>query len=203
MKRTAFSSLICLLLLAGSISTSVAQDIVTEAYTVAPSSSGIDWEGHKFFGGKHTGTIGVKDGTLQVREGKLTGGTFRIDMNSIRVTDLQGETAEKLAAHLKTDDFFDAANHPLATFVITNVEYGGANQAAIVGDLTLRGVKQELVFLASIDIAGNALQARASGVRVDRTVHDAKYGSARFFRELGRKIVSDEFTLDIQISASR
>lgn len=174
-----------------------------QTYTLDPAASTIGWEGHKFFGGNHTGTIDVRDGRLQVVDGKLVGGSFTIDMNSIQVTDLEGETAAKLAAHLKTDDFFDVPNHPVATFEISRVEYGGANQAAIVGDLTLRGVKQQLVFLATIDVKGGTLQATAKGVRVDRTVHDAKYGSIRFFSDLGRKIVGDEFTLDIAIQATR
>lgn len=172
-------------------------------YVLDGASSVISWEGHKFFGGKHTGTINLSEGQFDVQDGKLVGGQFTIDMHSIKVTDLQGDPAEKLAAHLKTDDFFDAAHYPTATFVISHVEYAGANQAAVVGDLTLRGIKQELIFLAEIDIQGAILEARASGVRVDRTVHDAKYGSARFFRDLGRKIVSDDFTLDIQVKASR
>ncbi len=172
-------------------------------YTLDTSASTIAWEGHRFFGGKHTGTINVVDGQFDVRDGKLVGGQFTIDMNSIKVTDLQGETAEKLAAHLRTDDFFDAVNFPTASFVITHVDYANDKYAAVVGDLTLRGIKQELVFLAEIDVQGNVLEATASGVRVDRTVHDATYGSPRFFRDLGRKMINDEFTLDIQVKASK
>lgn len=176
---------------------------IAETYILDKASSSIHWEGHKFFGGNHTGTIDITDGTFEVRDGKLVGGQFTIDMNSIRVTDLEGDAASRLAAHLKTDDFFDAANHPRASFVISRVEYAGAKQAAVVGDLTLRGISQELVFLAEIDVEANTLRAVASGVRVDRTVHDAKYGSVRFFSDLGRKIVSDEFTLDIKVNAKR
>lgn len=204
MKRNTISRLVCLFALVASFTAfGFSQGVGVQPYTLDRASSAISWEGHKFFGGKHTGTISLLEGTFEVSEGKLVGGQFRIDMNSIRVTDLQGETAEKLAAHLKTDDFFDAAKHPVATFTITNVDYAGEKQAAIVGDLTLRGITQELVFLAAIEVDGGTLQATASGVRVDRTVHDAKYGSARFFRDLGRKIVSDEFTLDIQVKATR
>lgn len=204
MKRNANIRFACFLLIIVSFTAfgfSSGTDV--ESYTLDRASSTISWEGHKFFGGKHTGTISLIGGEFDVYEGKLTGGQFTIDMNSIKVTDLQGETAEKLAAHLKTDDFFDAVNHPTATFTITNVDYATATQAAVVGDLMLRGIKQELVFLAEIDIQAGVLQAKASGVRVDRTVHDAHYGSARFFRDLGRKIVSDEFTLDIQVKAGQ
>ncbi|HWK58478.1 MAG TPA: YceI family protein [Parapedobacter sp.] len=170
-------------------------------YKVDITRSALSWEGHKFFGGKHAGTIELLNGTFEVADNKLTGGTFAIDMNSIRVTDLTGETAEKLANHLKTDDFFDAVNFPQATFVIKRVEYADEQRAAVLGELTIRGIAQELAFPATITITDGKLNASASNIRVDRTVHDAKYGSVRFFRDLGRKIVSDEFTLNLEIQA--
>lgn len=171
-------------------------------YTVDVQRSALSWEGHKFFGGKHTGTIALREGQCTVVDDKLTGGRFIIDMNSIQVTDLTGETAAKLTNHLKTADFFDAANFPEATFVIKRVEYGNANSAAVLGDLTIRGITQEVAFLATIEIVDGKLKAVAPEIRVDRTVHEAKYGSVRFFQDLGRKIVSDEFTLALEIHAT-
>ena len=35
-------------------------------------------------------------------------------MTTIRSTDLEGETKEKLDSHLKASDFFDVENHPTA-----------------------------------------------------------------------------------------
>ncbi len=172
-------------------------------YTVDVQRSNLSWEGHKFFGGKHTGTIALREGQCIVDDGKLKGGRFIIDMNSIQVTDLSGETATKLANHLKTADFFDAGNHPEATFVIKRVEYGNANTAAVLGELTIRGITQEVVFLATIEVADGKLKAVAPQIRVDRTVHEARYGSVRFFQDLGRKIVADEFTLALEIHAAR
>ena len=71
----------------------------------------------------------------------------------------------------------------------------------MVGDLTIRGITQPVVFRATIDIAGNQLHAVAPEIRVDRTVHEAKYASVRFFRGLGRKIIEDDFTLALEIYA--
>lgn len=171
-------------------------------YAVNIQKSTIAWEGHKFFGGQHTGTIQLLDGQLIVEDNQLKGGTFTIDMNSIHVTDLTGETAKKLADHLKTDDFFDAVNYPTATFNIKHVEYANDHQAALVGDITIRGITQELVFLAEIHIEGTQLKASANNIQVDRTIHEATYGSVRFFRDLGRKIVKDEFALAIELYAA-
>jgi polyisoprenoid-binding protein YceI len=45
-----------------------------------------------------------------------------------------------LDAHLKTADFFDAAQFPTATFKSTKVEVTGKDTAKVTGDLTLHGV---------------------------------------------------------------
>lgn len=175
---------------------------VTDKLQVKTDQSSIAWNGHKFFGGKHTGNIKIQSGEISVADGKIAGGSFLIDMNSIVVTDLQGETALKLANHLKSADFFDAGNFPTANFVIKKIEYA-KDKAAVLGELTVRGTKQEISFLANVQAEGDTIRATAKDVRVDRTVHGSQYGSLRFFDNLGRKIVSDVFTLNIEIVASK
>lgn len=170
-------------------------------YRVDTEKSVLSWEGHRFFGGKHTGTIDLQSGTLQVSDGKLSGGTFAIDMNSIKVTDIQGDPAQRLAAHLKTEDFFDAANHPQATFQLKHIDYADEKRAALVGDITIRGITQQISFPAEITIEGTQVHAVGNGIRVDRTVHESHYGSVKFFRDLGRKIVHDEFVLNVELVA--
>lgn len=175
----------------------------SDTYRVDVEKSVLSWEGHRFFGGMHTGNIDLRDGALQVAADKLTGGSFRIDMNSIVVTDVQGDPAERLAAHLKTEDFFDAGNHPVATFRLKHIDYAGDRRAAIVGDITIRGITQQISFPAEIAINDGKLHAVAAGIRVDRTVHGSQYGSVSFFRDLGRKIVNDEFVLNVELFAKK
>lgn len=175
----------------------------SQTYHVDVERSVLSWEGHRFFGGMHTGNIDIKEGVLQVDADQLVGGTFRIDMNSIVVTDIEGDPAERLAAHLKTDDFFDVANHPQATFRLKHIDYAGDQQAAIVGEITIRGITQQISFPAVITMGEGRLHAVAQGIRVDRTVHESRYGSVNFFRDLGRKIVHDEFVLHVELFAER
>lgn len=52
----------------------------------------------------------------------------------------QGTLNAQLDAHLKSDDFFDVANHPTARFVTNSVTIVDADSALIDGMLTLRGV---------------------------------------------------------------
>lgn len=65
-----------------------------EAYKVDVASSILTWKGYKVTG-DHSGTVKVKSGSLQFTDGSLSGGTFVIDMTSIKDTDLEGEWAAK------------------------------------------------------------------------------------------------------------
>src|SRR5690625_5176276 len=47
--------------------------------------------------------------------------------------------------HLKTSDFFDAANHPEITFESSGVEKTGEDAYDLKGDLTIRGVTKPVV----------------------------------------------------------
>lgn len=46
--------------------------------------------------------------------------------------------------HLKTADFFDAANHPVMTFKSTSIEKAGDKHYRLKGNLTMHGVTKEI-----------------------------------------------------------
>ena len=48
--------------------------------------------------------------------------------------------------HLRSADFLDVANHPQITFVSKEVRLVSANEAELVGEVTLRGVTREETF---------------------------------------------------------
>jgi len=48
--------------------------------------------------------------------------------------------------HARGSDFLDVANHPMATFVSTRVEPQDGDRFMVVGDLTFRGVTNEVNF---------------------------------------------------------
>ena len=92
-----------------------------EALKVDTNSSKIEWVATKV-SGYHTGTIRVKDGELQVKDGNVTGGKFTLDMTSIVVSGPKGSDPKanaKLLGHLKSPDFFEVDKNPEATFVVT------------------------------------------------------------------------------------
>ncbi|EFK57752.1 YceI family protein [Sphingobacterium spiritivorum] len=128
-------------------STAIVENTVSgNSFTVDTAQSKVVWTGTKVTG-QHTGTVVVKSGSIQIDNNTLVGGTFTLDMNSISSTDLEGEYKDKLDGHLKAADFFDAAQFPEATFVISKVEAGAtASDVKVTGNLTIKGITKSISF---------------------------------------------------------
>ncbi len=114
------------------------------------AASSVEWHGKKVTG-QHNGDVQIKEGTVTVKDGKLTGGKVVIDLNTINDKDLDGEFKGKLEGHLKSEDFFDVANHPEATLEITDVKDGAeAGTVVVSANLTIRGITKNITFNANV-----------------------------------------------------
>ena len=123
--------------------------------------------------GYHTGKFSLKSGDLSVENGKIVGGKFTIDLNSLKITDDGGE---RLEGHLKSPDFFDFSKSTEATYSISNVKYLSDSKAEIAGILTLKGVTSSLKITANIrGIDDKKLFAEAA-FTLDRTAFGMNYG---------------------------
>ena len=153
--------------------------------------------------GKHTGNVKIKNGDLQVDHGKLTGGSFEIDMTSITCTDLEGEWAGKLVGHIKSDDFFGVDKYPTAKFVITRaIPQDTKGNYKIIGNLTIKEKTNPVTFKGNVTEAGGNITATGDIV-VDRSMFDVRYGSGSFFDNLGDKTIYDEFGLKVSLVAKQ
>ncbi len=167
-------------------------------------NSSVQWTAYKVTG-QHSGVVNVKSGSLTYNDqGFFNGGSFEIDMTTIKTTDLQGEMAGKLDGHLKADDFFGVATYPTAKFVITKVApRGKPGEYKITGNLTIKAATKEVKFDAVLkEIAGGKIEATGD-IKVDRTDFDVRYGSGSFFDGLGDKTIYDEFDLKVKLTAVR
>jgi polyisoprenoid-binding protein YceI len=175
---------------------------VSTTYTVNTSASNIVWKGYKVTG-QHTGNVKVKNGNLVMTDGKLTGGSFDVDMNSITCTDLQGEYADKLVGHLKSDDFFGSANYPTTKFVITRaIPTDSKGNYKIIGNLTIKQSTKEVRFNALVTESNGMVNASGK-MTIDRSDYDVRFGSGSFFDGLGDKTIYDDFDLEISLSAKK
>ena len=157
----------------------------------------VSWSGSKI-AGTHTGTLNVTIGNIDVTGGKVTGGKFMIDMNSLSVTDLEaGKGKEKLEGHLKSKDFFNVGANPTATFEITSATGGN-----VTGNLTMMGVTKSVTFPASINVGDQGVSVTTPDFTINRTDFGLKYGSASFFSDLKDKAINDNIGLSIKLKAS-
>lgn len=171
-------------------------------YKVDTNSSSVVWTGYKVTG-KHTGTIKIKNGMLSMDAGLITGGSFEIDMNSVKDTDMEGEYAGKLEGHLKSDDFLGVASFPTASFVITKaIPQDSKGNYKILGNLTIKGITKEVKFFANAAEANGTVNA-AGKITIDRSEFNMRYGSGSFFDGLGDKTIYDEFDLQVTLVAKK
>ena len=172
-----------------------------ELYQISLTNSTVEWIGEKV-SGSHSGFINLKSAYFLFKDEKLVGGEFEIDMNTIKCTDIENpKYAVKLEDHLKDNDFFATDKYPTSTFKITNVIFDGTSYM-LTGNITIRGISQEITFPAQFHSHGKKFHADAT-VKVDRTKHDIKYGSGSFFDDLGDRMIYNEFTLKIQLEGTK
>jgi polyisoprenoid-binding protein YceI len=161
---------------------------------VNPAKSTIQWKGEKVLG-EHFGTIKLQEGYLEMDGDALTGGMFVVDMTTITVTDLEGESKGKLEGHLKSDDFFGIENHPSATLVI-NKASAMDNGYKVTGNITIKGTTEPVSF----NLMMNDNDTATAKLVIDRTKFGIRYGSGSFFDNLGDKAISDNFELDVTLA---
>lgn len=121
-----------------------------------------------------TGNFEKFDGSLEVASDDFSGAVvhFTADVDSINT-----KVADR-DAHLKSPDFFDAANHPQLTFVSRKISKAGDESYKLTGDLTIRGTTREVV-----------LDVEFGGIVVD------PWGNTKAGFELSGKVNRKEFGL--------
>lgn len=173
-----------------------------DVFKIDSASSIIKWEGKKFTG-SHDGTIALKSGELYLKNGKLKGGSFIADMQSITVTDLSGKSKANLEKHLKDEDFFDTENHKTAHFVISKIGENKDGSWKVIGNMTIKDSTKKIAFISKLDLNGKNLTANSKKVVIDRTQFGVKYKSKKFDTDLGDKFIYDNFTLNIKLVAKK
>ena len=104
--------------------------------------------------------------------------------------------SDGLDAHLQTADFFDTANHPVATFVSRSVtiDADDPSEAVVVGDLTLRGVTRPVTMDVEFNQAGPSMGGvYRAGFDGEATIKRSDFGV-----DYALPVLGDEVTLHIE-----
>ncbi|MCS6961285.1 MAG: YceI family protein [Deltaproteobacteria bacterium] len=168
-----------------------------------PEQSILRWEGSKVTG-KHYGTVKLKEGFLVANEkGEFSRGRFVIDMNTIFVEDIQDpKDNAKLTNHLKDSDFFDVSKHRYSTLEVRRISKKNENVYELSGDLEIKGIKQPVSFDAKITVDQQELKGEAD-ITLDRTLWNVRYGSGKFFENLGNRLIYDDFNVKVKLVAQK
>lgn len=170
----------------------------TELNVVAIDSK-ITWTGTKVIG-FHQGIVKIKEGKVRLKDQKLVGGYFIMDMTTITCTDIPESDPipkKKLETHLKEADFFDVAKYPTAKFEITEVRSHPDNptQNLVLGNLTIKGVTRRWKIEVDPITQTDKLFIAQANMKFDRQLFGVAY------KGLKDELVHDVVRLNIILKA--
>jgi polyisoprenoid-binding protein YceI len=145
------------------------------------------------------GRFGAVSGTITVDEKnpKSAKVDVTVDVTSI---DTRQEMRDN---HLRSADFFDAANHPAMHFVSKRIEGNATGTFKLIGDLTIRGTTREVALDVTFegratDPWGNDRAGFSAAGKLNRRDFGLLWNQAL---ESGGVVVGDEvkLTLDVEV----
>lgn len=179
------------------------------AFSLTNAQSTVNWKGTKP-GGSHNGIIEVVNGSIDTDGSSIIGGVFTIDMKSIVCEDLTNENYnKKLIGHLKSEDFFHVEEFPEASFKIIKVAKkmsameGFSANHMISGNLTLRGITNEISFPANITMDAKMVYAKTGEINLDRTKWNVHNQSKKVFANLMDNYIDDDMIVSLNLQFDR
>lgn len=192
MKKAGLIALIAIL--------AVTQLTAQKRYVADPSATVIKWHGERIVGSKHTGTIDLKEGWLTSDGKSIIGGEFVVDMKSIKNEDVKDAGSRaKLEGHLKSDDFFGVEKYPLSKLVLDGSSKFTDGKAIVKGSLTIKEATHPVEFTVQESRSGD-LTVYTATITFDRSLYNVRFGSGKFFSNLGDNAIRDEIKLDVSLA---
>lgn len=139
-------------------------------------------------------------GTINVNEQDLLKSS--VDL-SIDATSVESQAAQGREDLINGEEMLDTAKFPEITFKSKNIrQQGGPNNFEVVGDLTLRGIKKEVVVPLSFNGLVTTRMGQAAGFSGNMTLKLSDF-SVPFTREFepGKRVIGDELKVELQIEA--
>lgn len=143
-----------------------------------------------------TGRFGTFDALIESERDDFSDAriTFSADVASIRTNNDQRD------GHLKSPDFFDAAQYPRMIFTSTSVEKVSDYELIVKGDLTLRGTTKEVTLnvIYNGTVAGLGDGTQVAGFEITGRLNRFDFGLQwNALTETGGVVVSNEVRFEI------
>ncbi|MFC6018821.1 YceI family protein [Plantactinospora solaniradicis] len=182
-------------------STGTAGRVRTGTYTLDPAHSRLGFVARHAMVTKVRGGFNAFDGTGHLDADDPTRSTAQVTIEVASV-DTRNEQRD---AHLRTNDFLDATNHPLITFATTAVQRVDDVHYLVTGDLTIKGITRPITI--EFEFNGSAVDttgAERVGFSGTATINRRDFGvSFNAVLETGGVMVSEQIGLEFDISAVR
>lgn len=175
-------------------------------FKIVTEESFLRWTGRNLFN-FHEGTLKLKGGFLEVKDGRLAGGELQMDMASLHCLDIADDSMNaKLIAHLRSEDFFALDRFPEVTLRVTGSELlreitSGMPNLRVEAELALRGEKRPVEFFVTAAARQDGALVAQGSLQFDRTIWGAIYGSGKFFARLGMHVVNDLVDIQVKVVA--
>lgn len=167
--------------------------VAAETYKLDPMHTAVVWHVSHLGFSTPSGKFMNIDGTLVLDRPNLAASKVNV---TIPIT-MMDTGVPKLDEHLKSKDFFDAANYPTATFISNTVEATGKDTAIVHGTLTMHGVSKPEDLNVRINKVGvNAYKEPTAGFSATATIKRSDFGMTFYV-----PILPDEIRLEIETEA--
>jgi polyisoprenoid-binding protein YceI len=174
---------------------SITASAQSATYNIDPTHTFVTFEVKHFGTSTNRGRWDKKDGSISFDKTAKTGSAeINIDMNSI------SSGVAPFDTHLKSPDFFDAANFPQAKFVGSNFKFEGDKVVEVAGQLTMRGKTNPVTLKATGFNCFNhpRLQREVCGGDFETTIQRSLWGIAF---GIANNAIPDNVRLVIQVEA--
>jgi polyisoprenoid-binding protein YceI len=185
---------------ATNVETKASDTTGTENFLISRETSVVKWLATKISGSTHYGSVAMPYGRIMMRDGKITFGEFKLDMNDIKVVDIEDKADnEDLVNHLKNEDFFDTHKFPTGQFTVANISDIKNDSAVVTGNLVMKDKVNQIEFPAYLKVSPSDISIHAA-FSIDRTKWGINYHSGATWKD---KMIKDNIDLEFDIKLTR
>jgi polyisoprenoid-binding protein YceI len=146
-----------------------------------------------------SGSFGEWSGTVVTEPNRFDQGSVQVAIKTASINTGNARRDE----HLRSDDFFDAANHPEITFRSRRVESNG-QALKVHGDLTMRGVTKPVVLEGRfIGRTRDGQGKERIGFEAETTINRHDFGVNWNNLVEGSAVVGEDVTISMVVAAVR
>lgn len=174
----------------------VATDLTAGTWAIDPVHSSVNFSVRHLMVSKVRGSFETFSGAITIAEDGTPSVSATIDVTSI---DTRNEQRD---AHVRSADFFDADNHPTATFVSTGVRPDG-DDYIVDGAFTLKGVTKPVSLKLEYNGVNAGMgQGAVAGFEASVVLNRKDFGiDIDMPLETGGTVIGDKVTITLEIEA--